>query len=137
MPCRRTLESKATISTRTMMRPLSGFYVLIHSFLSLNIHIERKMKGANRISNSEDTQERARGGQVETLSSDTELVQACDYILSIVPPRDALVGPFRSEFRRKLPSAPRIDQVTSPPLSGLSKPSQPPHHGNHPYTFSN
>ncbi len=39
---------------------------------------------------SEDTHARARSGQIETLSSDTDLVQASDYILSIVPPRDAL-----------------------------------------------
>lgn len=40
----------------------------------------------------EETKKRARDGNVEILSSDQELVQASDYILSIVPPKDALVS---------------------------------------------
>ncbi|RFU79102.1 hypothetical protein TARUN_3111 [Trichoderma arundinaceum] len=42
--------------------------------------------GQNR---SEDTIERARNANVEILSSDLDLVQQCDVIFSVVPPRDA------------------------------------------------
>ncbi|POR32076.1 Uncharacterized protein TPAR_07713 [Tolypocladium paradoxum] len=38
---------------------------------------------------SEDTVERARKANVETLPSDLDLVQQCSVILSVVPPRDA------------------------------------------------
>ncbi|KAL7943466.1 6-phosphogluconate dehydrogenase [Trichoderma barbatum] len=56
---------------------------------------------------SEDTIERARNAGVEILSSDLELVQQCNVIFSVVPPRDAeataqrvidaLSGPSRKE----------------------------------------
>lgn len=39
--------------------------------------------------NSKDTVERAQAAQVTNLPTDTALVQACDVILSVVPPRDA------------------------------------------------
>ena len=39
---------------------------------------------------SQSTQERARSAAVELLSTDVELVEKSDYILSIVPPRDAI-----------------------------------------------
>lgn len=41
------------------------------------------------MSNSDDTYARAAAGKVELLPDDTALVSAADYILSIVPPRDA------------------------------------------------
>ncbi|CEI38903.1 hypothetical protein FVEN_g11217 [Fusarium venenatum] len=43
----------------------------------------------NISSRSQDTIERARDAQVELLESDTELVQKCSVILSVVPPKDA------------------------------------------------
>ncbi|KAI0391150.1 6-phosphogluconate dehydrogenase C-terminal domain-like protein [Xylariaceae sp. FL0594] len=39
---------------------------------------------------SNDTLERARSASVEVFDSDEELVETCDVILSVVPPRDAL-----------------------------------------------
>ncbi|OBT93393.1 hypothetical protein VE01_08735 [Pseudogymnoascus verrucosus] len=39
---------------------------------------------------SKYTQERAEEGKIETLSTDEDVVREADYILSIVPPRDAL-----------------------------------------------
>ncbi|KAH8603054.1 6-phosphogluconate dehydrogenase [Bisporella sp. PMI_857] len=39
---------------------------------------------------SEDTHARAKQSKIETLSSDIAVVKAADYILSIVPPRDAV-----------------------------------------------
>ncbi|ESZ95832.1 hypothetical protein SBOR_3774 [Sclerotinia borealis F-4128] len=39
---------------------------------------------------SQDTQQRAQKSKIELLSTDTSLVSQSDYILSIVPPRDAL-----------------------------------------------
>ncbi len=59
---------------------------------------------------SADTQTRARDGQVEIVSSDTELVQVSDYILSIVPPRDALVGTDAIQRTIHMPA-------TKPPLN--------------------
>ncbi|KAI0429917.1 6-phosphogluconate dehydrogenase C-terminal domain-like protein [Xylaria sp. FL1042] len=36
------------------------------------------------------TQERAKAHHIDTVASDIELVEQCDFVLSIVPPRDAL-----------------------------------------------
>ncbi|KAH8586187.1 6-phosphogluconate dehydrogenase [Bisporella sp. PMI_857] len=44
----------------------------------------------NATDRSERTKSRARSAQIELLPTDTDLVQECEYILSIVPPRDAL-----------------------------------------------
>ncbi|KAH8810935.1 6-phosphogluconate dehydrogenase [Xylogone sp. PMI_703] len=44
----------------------------------------------NATGRSELTKSRAQSAEIELLSTDEELVQQCDYILSIVPPRDAL-----------------------------------------------
>jgi hypothetical protein len=57
---------------------------------------------------SDDTQARARDGQVEALSSDTEIVQVSDYVLSIVPPRDALVGVIAIWIFKYLPAMEKI-----------------------------
>ncbi|KAH7078853.1 6-phosphogluconate dehydrogenase [Paraphoma chrysanthemicola] len=43
------------------------------------------------------TQDRARNANIECLSSDVDLVQQADYILSIVPPRDAIAMAQRIE----------------------------------------
>ncbi|RDW73965.1 hypothetical protein BP5796_07407 [Coleophoma crateriformis] len=50
-----------------------------------NYHVVTNIEGR-----SEDTHTRARQSSIETLPTDTALVQRADYILSIVPPRDAL-----------------------------------------------
>ncbi|KAI1421236.1 6-phosphogluconate dehydrogenase [Xylaria sp. FL1777] len=39
---------------------------------------------------SQATQERAKAHRIDTVANDVELVEQCDFILSIVPPRDAL-----------------------------------------------
>lgn len=44
----------------------------------------------NAANRSEGTQERARVAQLGLVTTDAELVSKCDYILSIVPPRDAV-----------------------------------------------
>ncbi|CAG8974137.1 hypothetical protein HYALB_00002774 [Hymenoscyphus albidus] len=44
----------------------------------------------NHEGRSEDTKSRAATASIQDLGSDTSLVSECDYILSIVPPRDAL-----------------------------------------------
>jgi len=58
---------------------------------------------------SEDTHTRARGGKVELLASDADLVQASDYILSIVPPRDALATARR--VVAALQASPRVGKT--------------------------
>ena len=53
--------------------------------------------------NSGDTKSRVRDGQIETLSSDTELVKASGYIFSIAPPRDALVCVDMARLTKRAP----------------------------------
>jgi hypothetical protein len=54
---------------------------------------------------SEATQQRARDAQLELVTTDVELVAKCDYILSIVPPKDAVATAARV-----------IDALNSTPL---------------------
>lgn len=55
-------------------------------------------------SSSEHTLARIRAASIESLQSDEELVVSSDYILSIVPPRDALATAHRVATAYQLPS---------------------------------
>ncbi|KAG9247509.1 hypothetical protein BJ878DRAFT_492192 [Calycina marina] len=56
---------------------------------------------------SEDTYDRAKKNNVEALPSDGALVEACDYIISIVPPRDAVEIAKRITTAYKYLSSPK------------------------------
>ncbi|KAI0971443.1 6-phosphogluconate dehydrogenase [Xylaria arbuscula] len=60
---------------------------------------------------SNDTVERAKSAQVEIYKSDEHLAEACDVILSVVPPRDATATAQRI-----------VDAVTGPSRRSESKP---------------
>lgn len=61
------------------------------------------MNGARLTTHSEDTLARIRSASIESLESDQELAILSDYILSIVPPRDALDTADRIATACKLP----------------------------------
>jgi len=69
---------------------------------------------------SEDTHARARSGQIEMLASDADLVQASDYILSIVPPRDSLATAQRVVNALQASSTPRKHPVYYLDLNAIS-----------------
>ncbi|KAI2619948.1 6-phosphogluconate dehydrogenase C-terminal domain-like protein [Hypoxylon sp. NC1633] len=60
---------------------------------------------------SSDTLERARGANVELLSSDEDLARVCAVILSVVPPRDAI-----QTAQRFADAAPRTSRPPANPL---------------------
>lgn len=61
------------------------------------------LDGAHLTTHSEDTLSRIRSASIESLESDQELAILSDYILSIVPPRDALDTAGRVATAIKLP----------------------------------
>ncbi|GAD94979.1 conserved hypothetical protein [Paecilomyces variotii No. 5] len=73
---------------------------------------------------SEDTLARIRSAAIESLPSDQELVVQSDYILSIVPPRDALATARRISEACQLPDT-AAQRVRIPDLDGLKTRRKP------------
>ncbi|KAJ9363099.1 6-phosphogluconate dehydrogenase [Paecilomyces variotii] len=109
------------------MRPVS---VGILSIGDMGLGVARLLKAHDYrvltvgLGRSEDTLARIRSAAIESLPSDQELVVQSDYILSIVPPRDALATARRISEACQLPdTAPQRAKI--PDLEGLETRQKP------------
>ncbi|KAH6671247.1 6-phosphogluconate dehydrogenase [Halenospora varia] len=69
---------------------------------------------------SEDTKVRAEEASIEILSNDVSLVTECDYILSIVPPRDALATATRVSTAFNAQTTPKTTPLYFLDLNAIS-----------------
>jgi hypothetical protein len=101
-----------------MVTPLANVGIL--SIGSMGVGIAKVLLAHNYrvLTNVSDrssaTQTRASSASIELVDTDTELVAKCDYILSIVPPRDAVATACR--IISALNSTPALRLASSPPL---------------------